>query len=324
MPYSKFDLSRLRIEPLAERTHDMALAEVMALEAEVEPFPNEALAAVAERVARAHQDGRPVIWMMGAHVIKQGLSRFVIDLMERGIVTHVAMNGAGVIHDFELAMIGATTESVARYIRTGQFGMWRETGWINDAVHEGAAHGIGIGEAVGRQILALQMPHAEVSILAAGIRCQVPVTVHVSIGQDIIHQHPNFDGAAYGATSHTDFLIFARAVEGLERGAFLNVGSAVMGPEVYLKALSMARNVAYQEERELRHFTTAVFDLVSLGDDLSREAPKTDPRYYYRPFKTILVRTVADGGESYYVQGDHRVTIPHLYRAVRERLASRV
>jgi hypothetical protein len=322
MPYPKFDLNRLRIEPLGERAHDMALDEVLALEAEVGPFPSEALAAVAERVAQAHQDGRPVIWMMGAHVIKQGLSRFVIDLMERGIVTHVAMNGACVIHDFELAMIGATTESVARYIRTGQFGMWRETGWINDAVREGAAHGIGIGEAVGRQILAMQMPHAEVSLLAAGIRCQVPVTVHVSIGQDIIHQHPNFDGAAYGATSHTDFLIFARAIEGLERGVFLNVGSAVMGPEVYLKALSMARNVAHQEERELRHFTTAVFDLLSLGDDLSREAPKTDPRYYYRPFKTILVRTVADGGESFYVQGDHRVTLPHLHRGVRERLAA--
>jgi hypothetical protein len=322
MAYEKFDMSRLRIEPLGERQHDMTLADVLDLGAEAPPFESAALEQLTERVARAHQDARPVIWMMGAHVIKQGLSRFVIDLMERGIVTHVAMNGACVIHDFELAMIGATTESVARYIRTGRFGMWRETGWINDAVKEGAANGLGIGEAVGRQILALQMPHTDVSILAAGIRRQVPVTVHVSLGQDIIHQHPNCDGAAYGTTSYTDFLIFARTVEGLERGVYLNVGSAVMGPEVYLKALSMARNVAQQEEREIRHFTTGVFDLIPLGDDLSHEAPKSDARYYYRPFKTILVRTVADGGESFYVQGDHRVTIPHLHRRVCERLAS--
>jgi hypothetical protein len=322
MPFEQFDLTRLRIEPLSERRHDMTLEDVLELGAEVPAFASEALEQIAERVARAHQDARPVIWMMGAHVIKQGLSRFVIDLVERGIVTHVAMNGACVIHDFELAMAGATTESVARYIRTGQFGMWRETGWINDAVKEGAGQGLGIGEAVGRQILATQMPHADVSILAAGVRRHVPVTVHVSIGQDIIHQHPNFDGAAYGAASHTDFLIFARAVESLDRGVFLNVGSAVMGPEVYLKALSMARNVARQEGREIRHFTTGVFDLVSLGDDLSTEAPKSDPRYYYRPFKTILVRTVADGGESFYVQGDHRVTIPHLHRRVCARLAS--
>src|SRR5262249_40157083 len=212
MPFEQFDLARLQIEPLSERRHDMTLGDVLALEAEVPAFESGALEQIAERVARAHQDGRPVIWMMGAHVIKQGLSRFVIDLMERRIVTHVAMNGACVIHDFELAMVGATTESVARYIRTGQFGMWRETGWINDAVKEGAGQGLGIGEAVGRQILAMQMPHADVSILAAGIRGHVPVTVHVSIGQDIIHQHPNCDGAAYGAASHTDFLIFARAV----------------------------------------------------------------------------------------------------------------
>ena len=128
MPYEQFDLGRLRLEPLSERRHDMTLADVLDLGAEPPPFESEALEQLAERVARSHQDARPVIWMMGAHVIKQGLSRFVIDLMERGIVTHVAMNGACVIHDFELALAGATTESVARYIRTGQFGMWHETG----------------------------------------------------------------------------------------------------------------------------------------------------------------------------------------------------
>jgi hypothetical protein len=158
-----------------------------------------------------------------------------------------------------------------------------------------------------------RFPHRETSVLAAGYRLQVPVTIHVSIGQDIIHEHPNFDGAATGAASFTDFLIYAQTVTRLEGGVFLNIGSAVMGPEVYLKALAMARNVAHQRGEEIRRFTTAVFDLPNLGQDLKHEAPKDDPRYYFRPFKTILVWTVADGGESFYVQGDHKATVPALY-----------
>ena len=158
------------------------------------------------------------------------------------------------------------------------------------------------------------------SLLAAGYRLGVPVTVHVSIGQDIIHEHPNCDGAATGATSFTDFLIFAQSVTELEGGVFLNIGSAVMGPEIYLKALAMARNVETQQNRTISRFTTGVFDLLELGEDLSQEAPKDDPRYYFRPYKTILVRTVADGGESYYVRGRHRETIPALYDKIVSRL----
>src|SRR5205807_9370307 len=201
--------------------------------------------------------------------------------------------------------IGATTESVARYIRTGEFGLWHETGRINDAI--AAAAGLGLGEAVGRAILDGPFPHKDISVLAQAVRLGVPVTVHVGIGYDIIHQHPNCDGAALGRASYQDFLIFAEAVRGLEGGVLLSLGSAVMGPEVYLKALAMARNVAHQEDRQIRQFTTAVFDLVSLEGDIRQETSKTDPRYYYRPWKTILVRTVADGGESFYVQGDHRL-----------------
>jgi hypothetical protein len=143
----------------------------------------------------------------------------------------------------------------------------------------------------------------------------VPVTVHVGIGYDILHEHPNCDGAALGQTSYQDFLILAQSVTRLEHGVMLNFGSAVMGPEVYLKALAMARNVAHQEGRKIQHFTTGVFDLIPIDGDTRKEAPKTDPRYYYRPWKTILVRTVADGGESFYIQGDHRVTVPALHRA---------
>jgi hypothetical protein len=175
---------------------------------------------------------------------------------------------------------------------------------------------VGLGEAIGRAILEGDFPHKDLSVLAAGVRLGVPVTVHVGIGYDIIHEHPNCDGAALGQLSYQDFLVFAKSVENLEGGVLLNFGSAVMGPEVYLKALAMARNVAHQEGREIRRFTTAAFDLVPLDDDFHREAPKTDPRYYYRPWKTILVRTVADGGESFYVQGDHRATVPALWRQV--------
>jgi len=320
MPYPTFERNRLQLKPLAERINDMVLAEVLPLSADVPPFENPDLPVVAERVVESHRNGRPVILMMGAHVIKVGLSRFVIDMMERGIINHVAMNGAGPIHDFELSLIGASTESVAHYIQDGQFGLWEETGRINQAIQEAASEGIGLGEAVGRMIEKEAFPHREVSILAAGHRLEVPVTVHVGIGYDIIHEHPNCDGAALGAASYHDFLVFAHTVASLEGGVLLNFGTAIMGPEVYLKALSMARNVAHQEGREIRHFTTAVFDLLELGQDVHHEAPKSDPRYYFRPYKTILVRTVADGGESFYIQGDHRLTFPNLCRSVKSLL----
>jgi hypothetical protein len=145
----------------------------------------------------------------------------------------------------------------------------------------------------------------------------------VGIGYDIIHEHPNFDGAATGAASYRDFLTFAERVRHLERGVFLCLGTSVMGPEVYLKALAMGRNVERQQGRQIRSITTAVFDLVDLGGDVQREPPKTDPRYYFRPLKTVLVRTVADGGESCYFRGDHGATIPALYRAVMEKLGGR-
>jgi len=337
MPYQQFDRSRLQLKPLVERVHDMTLADVLPLDSPGEPFEHPSLPIIAERMLAARERGAPVIVLMGAHVIKSGLSRFIIDLMERGIITHVGMNGAGPIHDFELALVGATTESVARYIREGQFGLWHETGWINDIVAAGAREGLGYGEALGREISKSanqqigksvshqvgessfvlrpsSFPNADVSILAAGYRLRVPVTVHIGLGYDIIHEHPNCDAAALGEASYRDFLIFTEAVTRLHGGVFLNFGTAVMGPEVYLKALAMARNVAAQEGRQINEFTTAVFDLLDLGPDLDHEAPKTDARYYYRPYKTILVRTVADGGESFYVRGGHRGTIPALHR----------
>jgi hypothetical protein len=318
MPYPQFDRSRLRLQPLSQRQHDLTLRVLLPLEAAKPDLRDPAIPILGRRLREAKGRGAASIWIMGAHVLRAGVSRYLIDLMERGLITHVAMNGAGPIHDWELALIGATTESVARYVRTGEFGLWEETGRINDAIRKGAEEGLGMGEAIGKAILSGDFPHKQTSVLAAGARLGVPVTVHVGIGHDIIHEHPNCDGSALGATSYRDFLTLAAACENLQGGVVLNLGTAVMGPEVYLKALTMARNIAHQEGRKICHFTTAAFDLLPLEGDLSQEAPKTDPRYYYRPWKTILVRTVADGGESFYIRGDHRDTVPALYHAAVE------
>lgn len=313
MPFEQFDRSRLRLRPLEERTHDLDRCSLIFPDSPREPFQHEALPELAERIVEAAAADRSVIFLCGAHVLRKGNGPLLVDLMERGLLTHLALNGAGAIHDFELAMIGHTCESVARYVSSGEFGLWHETGRINEAAVVAQREGIGLGEAIGRMIEEEAFPYRETGVLAAGSRLGVPVTVHVAIGQDIVHEHPNFDAAATGAASYADFLIFTQSVAGLEGGVMLNVGTAVMGPEVYLKALTMARNVAHQDGQSIRRFTTAVFDVVELGDELHAEARKSDPRYYFRPYKTVLVRTVADGGASHYVRGDHRLTIPALY-----------
>jgi hypothetical protein len=316
--YEVFDRSKLLIKPLAEREHDLKLDHWLALDDPTPEFAHPQLADVARRIRAARESGAARILMMGAHVIRAGVNRHIIDLLERGAIDHLALNGAGAIHDYELARIGATSESVARYIRTGEFGLWRETGEMNDWIREAAALDLGLGENAGRRIWESDYPHRDLSLLAAAYRLSVPVTVHAGVGYDILHQHPNCDGAALGAASYRDFLIFARAVERLEGGVMLSFGSAIMAPEVYLKALAMSRNVAHQQGRVIRDFTTAVFDLVPIRGDIHAVLEKSDPGYYFRPHKTILVRTVADGGQSFYFRGDHRATLPALRRAILE------
>lgn len=354
MPYPTFDRSRLRLRPLAERAHDLTLDHWLALDDPAPPYEHPDLPALAQRIRDARDRDAAVILLIGGHVIRAGVARHLIDLLERGLITHLGMNGAAAIHDYELALIGATTESVARYIREGQFGLWAETGGINDIVAAGVRAGLGMGEAIGGEIAGPGFPHRSLSVLAACYRLRVPATVHIGLGYDIIHEHPNCDGAALGAASYRDFLILAQAIlgegsppcaasegrslsgesaaaggvgaapaiasqgprasRGLEGGVVLNLGTAVMGPEVLLKALAMARNVAHQEGREIARFTSAVFDLLPLGGDLQREAQRGTPEYYFRPYKTLLVRTVAGGGQSYYLRGDHRLTVPALWR----------
>ncbi|MEO8657283.1 MAG: hypothetical protein ABI693_02375 [Bryobacteraceae bacterium] len=319
--YQRFDRARLLVKPLAERTNDLPLGRWMSLDDEAPAFTHPDLPEIARTLAAARTAGTARILMMGAHLLRAGTNRHIIDLMERGLIDHIAMNGAGAIHDYELARIGATTESVARYIASGEFGLWTETGELNDWIAEAARLNLGLGENVGSRIAASDFPHRDLSVLAAAYRLSVPVTIHVGIGYDILHEHPNCDGAALGQASYTDFLIFANTVERLESGILLSFGSAIMAPEVYLKALAMSRNVAHQQGRSIRDFTTAVFDMVPIQGDIHRELPKSDPGYYFRPHKTMLVRTVADGGRSFYVCGDHRATFPALRRAALEATA---
>jgi len=313
MPFEQFDRSKLHRLPISQRIHDLDLSVMLNPGTHVPGFTHPSIDKLCDRILEARKKNAAVLMMMGAHVIRAGTAPYLLKLMERGLVTHFALNGAGAIHDFEFAEIGATTESVAKYISEGQFGLWLEDERYNDAVNQGAAMGLGFGEAVGRYIEENKFPYRQYSLLAGAYRMKVPVTVHVGVGCDIVHEHPNCDGAAIGKASYTDFLIYARTIQNLENGVFLNFGSAVIGPEVYLKCLAMARNVAHQEGKKITNFTTAVFDLHALeGQNLHDAPPKTDPRYYFRPWKTILARTVADGGESFYIQGEHRETVPAL------------
>jgi len=312
-----FDRSKLEILPLSHRDSDLSIDGLIGPDAVLEPFDDPAIEPLAQAILAARKKDAAVILMYGAHVIRSGCGLHMIEMMKRGQVSLLATNGAGSIHDYEFSLIGQTSESVARYVSEGQFGLWHETGKINDIIAEGCREGLGWGESLGRYIWENDLPYKEKSVLAMGYHLGIPCTVHVGIGSDIIHEHPNCDGAALGQASYTDFLIYTQEITKLEGGVFLNFGSAVAGPEVYLKALSMARNAARQKGERIVCFTTAVFDILALEPGKIGEAPpKSDPRYYFRPWKTILARTVADGGKSYYVRGEHRLTLPHLARQV--------
>jgi hypothetical protein len=318
MRFAFTDRTVLKIKPLSDRQHDLGISIISELNTIKKSEVDNKFRKIAKRIIHSKKNNASIILMMGAHVIRAGVQRYLIDLMRRGYISCIAMNGAGMIHDFEFALIGATTESVSKYINEGQFGLWKETGRINDIINKGYNDGLGMGEAVGRTIYDENFPFKDISLLASAYLLKIPVTVHVGIGCDIIHEHPNCDGAATGATSYRDFLYFAKIVENLEGGIVMNFGSAVMAPEVFLKALSMARNIAHQKGEIIKHFSTLVCDLHELPDDYSKEPPKNSSAYYFRPFKTMLVRTVADGGESFYVKGNHLDIIPSLWTAIND------
>lgn len=313
-----FNRTCLNIKAIAEREHGLDISSISQLKVSEKSELIKRLVPVADHIIKAKKNGKAVILMMGAHVIRSGVQNYIIDLMKRGYISCLAMNGAGIIHDFEFALIGATTENVARYIREGEFGLWKETGMLNDVINNAYRENreAGMGEAVGKVISAGNFPHKKISLLAAAYEFGVTVTVHVGIGYDILHEHPNCDGAATGAASYNDFLKFAKIVQNLEGGVVMNFGSSVMAPEVFLKALSMARNVARQNKSSINHFATLVCDLHDLPCDFHKEPSKDNPAYYFRPWKTMLVRTVSEGGKSFYVKGKHSDTIPALWTAL--------
>ena len=312
--HPQFDRSRLCLLPLKDRRHDLSLSNTLPLRRA--SAVSQEFTRVASEIIQANRQKSSVVLMMGAHVLRSGVQHFLIDMMERGYLNCLAVNGAFAIHDFEFALIGATTESVALYIKEGYFGLWQETGHINEIVTWAWQQKLGLGEAIGYTIEEEKLPYRNISVLANAYRLGIPVTVHVAIGCDITHEHPNFDGAAYGGTSYIDFLRLASVLESLEGGVVMNLGSAVMAPEVYLKALSMARNVARQKGRKISNITTLVCDLLELPLNYQEEPSKENPAYYYRPWKSMLVRTVADGGKSFYFKGRHRETVPQLWTAL--------
>jgi hypothetical protein len=318
--HPQFDRTCLELSPLAERIHDLDISCLKETKTvPIQEIPR-GLFRVAQRIILARRQGRAIIFMLGGHVLRSGVQRYLIDLMARQYVSCLAVNGACMIHDFEFALIGATTESVARYIVDGRFGLWKETGYLNDLINDAYQQDPtqGMGETVGRAILEGDYPYKDASVFAAAVRWGVPVTVHVGIGYDIIHEHPNCNGAATGQLSYNDFLRLVSVVQDLEQGVVMNFGSAVMAPEVFLKALSMARSVARQAGSGVRDFCTLVCDVRNLSGDFTQEPPKTSPAYYFRPWKTMLVRVVQEGGESFYVQGPHAETIPALWTAIGE------
>jgi len=315
-----FERNNLVIKPLSDRVNDLDISIIKNLKSTKINYIDKKIVEISRRIICARRSGASVILMMGAHVVRSGVQNYIIDLLKRGYISCIAMNGAGIIHDFEFSLTGETTESVAKYIKEGQFGLWKETGYINDIINDSYRKNknTGLGEVIGKHIENSDFPHKNTSILAAASRLNIPVTVHVGIGYDIIHEHPNFDGAATGALSYNDFLKFVSIVQRLEHGVVMNFGSSVMAPEVYLKALSMARNVARQKGKEIRHFSTLVCDLIKLPEDIKTEPSKDEAAYYFRPLKTMLIRTVADGGESFYVRGKHSETIPSLWAGINE------
>jgi hypothetical protein len=259
------------------------------------------LKAVAAAAVNAHRNRRPVILGMGAHPIKVGLSPLIIDLMRRGVITAFATNGASVIHDFEIAFMGCTSEDVGRELGSGSFGMGSETGqMINRAITEGVRKGNGIGRSIGELIESSDFPYKNSSIFGEAFRLDIPATVHVSVGSDIIHMHPEADGAAIGEGSLRDFRLLAAVIADLEGGVYINLGSAVVLPEVFLKALNVARNLGNKVE----NITTVNMDFIQ----------------HYRPGQNVLKRPTADNGQSFALTGHHEIMFPLLAAMIVEQL----
>jgi hypothetical protein len=310
MNFPPLDFSKIRTYPVADRANKVAVeafarphTKGASFASFLDSLPDflavQDLKTVVSAMAAAVKSGRPVLLMMGAHAIKVGLNPIIVDAMRSGLIHAVAFNGAGAIHDFELCYQGETSEDVQRGLNDGSFGMVDETGrMMNAAMAAGLKRGLGAGRALGEATA--NFPNRHLSIMATGAELNVPVTVHIGIGTDIIHQHPTTEGAVLGEASYRDFQTFAAVCAQLEGGVVLNVGSAVIMPEVFLKALTVARNLGNKVER----FTTATLDMTR----------------HYRPSENVQRRPTALGGKGVYLVGHHEINLPLLFAAVKERL----
>ncbi|MGB8166135.1 MAG: hypothetical protein WCF18_01505 [Chthoniobacteraceae bacterium] len=314
MKFEPLDFSKIRTYPVSDRANKVNLASFalphaagLSFSAFLERLPDflavQDLRKIVAAIVAAIRDERPVVLMMGAHSIKVGLNPIFVDAIRRGIINAVAFHGAGAIHDFELCYQGETSEDVQRGLNDGSFGMVDETGRrMNAALADGVGRGLGAGRALGEAARGSGYPNPALSILATGAELDLPVTVHIAIGTDIIHQHPTTNGGVLGEASYRDFQTFAAVCARLEGGVVLNIGSAVIMPEVFLKALTIARNLGHKIER----FTTATFDMAR----------------QYRPTENVQRRPTALGGQGFYLVGHHEIMIPLLFAAVTEELAS--
>ena len=291
------DFSKIKTISIKQRKNKVNLNDLIKPENSKMLINSKDFDELVDRIITAHKNNKQIIFMIGAHVIKVGMSLLIIDLMKKGVIKHIAMNGAGPIHDFELALIGETSEYVENTIEDGTFGMIEETGRIlNEAIKEGVKNNNGMGYAIGKKINDLNLPNDEYSILYNAYKLNIPVTVHVAIGTDIIHQHPTCDGAAIGKTTYQDFKLFSESVSKLEDGVILNIGCAVVLPEVFLKALTIARNLGFKVE----NITAANFDMMD----------------HYRPRENVVKRPTSLGGEGYIIIEKHEKTIPTLHRKI--------
>lgn len=308
-PYDEFDLSGVHTYPLASRPSKVRVRDFgtpyqrgSGIAGLMSTLPailaGEDFKAVVRAMLDARDQERGIVWGLGAHVLKTGLSRVLLDLMERGFVSAIATNGAGIIHDFEIALNGGTSEDVDAQLGPGRFGMADETASLNQIIRRGVEEGLGIGQAVGRHLAETRPPFADVSIAAGAWRLGIPVTAHVAIGTDIIHMHPDASGAALGDGSLRDFRYFASSVSKLERGVFINCGSAVILPEVFLKAVALARNQGFSLE-----------GLTTVNVDFLRQ---------YRPQTNVVSRPTAGVGRGYALTGHHELIIPLLAAALIE------
>lgn len=301
--YEKIDNSSIKTYSLYKRESKVNIKdfsklkeEIKGIEDLIDIIPNilagSDIKEIAKKIVTAKRMGKKVLIAMGAHLIKVGLSPIIISMMKEGIIDGIAFNGACIIHDVEIAMVGHTSEDVAKEIREGTFGMVKETTeFIVGCVKK--SKDLGIGEALGEELYKSDFPYKDYSILCKAYEYKVPVTVHIAIGTDIIHMHPSFDGAVFGAGSHRDFLIFSNIVSSLDEGVYINIGSSVILPEVFLKAVSLVRNLGYP----LKNITTINMDF----------------REHYRPLTNVVKRPTLEGGKGYSLVGHHELLIPLLY-----------